>query len=76
MGILNTYLKNERNTEYLKIKKNKSKNREYSLQKKLKKTPKFYQGMEIFTPGEQWNTEYLKLKYSPSTPDPFQHDGL
>ena len=25
--------------------------------------------MGIFTPGEQRNTEYLKLKYSPSTPD-------
>ena len=24
--------------------------------------------MGIFTPGEQRNTEYLKLKYSPSTP--------
>ena len=31
--------------------------------------PKYYQGMRIFTPGEQRNTEYLKLKYSPSTPD-------
>ena len=31
--------------------------------------PKYYQGMGIFTPGEQRNTEYLKLKYSPSTPD-------
>ena len=28
---------------------------------------KYYQGMGIFTPGEQRNTEYLKLKYSPST---------
>ena len=25
--------------------------------------------MGIFTPGEQRNTEYLKLKYSPSTPE-------
>ena len=25
--------------------------------------------MGIFTPREQQNTEYLKLKYSPSTPD-------
>ena len=25
--------------------------------------------MGIFTPGEQQNTEYLKLKYSPSTPE-------
>ena len=25
--------------------------------------------MGIFTDGEQQNTEYLKLKYSPSTPD-------
>ena len=31
--------------------------------------PKYYQGMGIFIPGEQRNTEYLKLKYSPSTPD-------
>ena len=30
---------------------------------------KYYQGMGIFTPGEQRNMEYLKLKYSPSTPD-------
>ena len=25
--------------------------------------------MGILTPGEQGNMEYLKLKYSPSTPD-------
>ena len=31
--------------------------------------PKYYEGMGIFTPGEQRNTEYLKLKYSPSTPE-------
>ena len=37
---------------------------------------KYYQGMGIFTPGEQRNTEYLKLKYSPSTPDPRVLDRL
>ena len=26
-------------------------------------------GMGIFTPGEQLNTEHLKLKYYPSTPE-------
>ena len=30
---------------------------------------KYYQGMGIFTPGEQRNTEYLELKYSSSTPE-------
>ena len=31
--------------------------------------PKYYQGMGLFTPGEQRKTEHLKLKYSHSTPD-------
>ena len=31
--------------------------------------PKYYQGMGIFTPREQRNTEHLKFKYSPSTPE-------
>ena len=32
--------------------------------------------MGIFIPEEQRNTEYLKLKYSPSTPDPRVLDRL
>ena len=37
--------------------------------------PKYYQGMGIFTPGEQRNTEYLKLKYSPSIPESEVYQG-
>ena len=31
--------------------------------------PKYYQGMGLSTTGEQRNTEYFKLKYSPSSPE-------
>ena len=31
--------------------------------------PKYCQSMGILTPGEQRNTEYLKLKYFPSNPE-------